>query len=173
MHGPAKRWMAAAGVAAAVLFGGASSVSAQGAGGAAGAAPQRPPDPPAIAYRKAMMQANAQHMNALRALLAGGLNHPDDVKKHADAMEKQGEMFEAMWPEGSTGPESRAKDEIWSMKDDFAAKLKAFKDATHELDETAEKGENGATLAAVTAVNATCGACHMSYRKPAPPPPPR
>ena len=173
MHRQAKQLMAAAAVAAAVLFGGASSVSAQGGGGGGGgrAGGGGPADPPAIAYRKAMMNLNTQHMNALRAALAGGAGDKDAVKMHAAAMEEQGKVWASLFPAGSTGATSRAKDEIWTMKDDFAAKVKAFTDATKALDEVAEKGDNAGTTSALAAVQATCGGCHTPYRKPAAPPP--
>lgn len=171
MHRQAKQWMAAAAVAAAVWFGGASGVSAQGAAGGGGGGANRPADPPQIAYRKAMMQSNGQHIAAIRAILAGAMGGKDALKMHAAALENNGKMWKDMWPEGSTGPTSRSKDEIWTNKEDFAAKVKGFADATHALDEAAEKGDKDATTKALADVQATCGACHTPYRKPAQPAP--
>ena len=113
------------------------------------------------------MQTNVQHIAALRALLGGEISHPADIKMHAAALENTGKMFATIFPEGTMGPTSRAKEDIWKNKDDFATRVKAFQDATKALDEAAEKGDNTATLAAVNAVNATCGGCHTPYRGPA------
>ena len=114
-----------------------------------------------------MMVANRQHIAAMRALLSGEISHPEDIKMHADALANIGWMFAGIFPEGSTGPTSRAMDEIWTMEEDFTARVSAFRDATQALKETAEVGDNAATLAAVTAVNGTCRACHTPFRKPA------
>ena len=76
-------------------------------------------------------------------------------------------MFAGLFPEGSTGPTSRAMEEIWTMEEDFAARVSSFRNATQALKTTAEEGDNVATLAAVTAVNGTCRGCHAPFRKPA------
>ena len=68
-----------------------------GNGGAAG---RQAADPPAIAYRKAMVAANRQHIAAMRALLSGEISHPDDIKVHADALANTGWMFAGLFPEG-------------------------------------------------------------------------
>jgi cytochrome c556 len=163
----AKRLMGTGALAAVLVLGGAQGAAAQAAGGAAG---RRAADPPAIAYRKAMMAATRQHIAAMRALLSGEISHPDDIKMHADALANIGLMFAGLFPEGSTGPTSRAMDEIWAMEEDFTARVSAFRDATQALKETAKGGNNAATIEAVTAVNVTCRACHTPFRKPAAPP---
>jgi cytochrome c556 len=86
---------------------------------------------------------------------------------HAAALDNQGKMFASMWPEGSMGPTSRAKAEIWTQKADFDARVKAFADAAAALHQAAMKGDNAATMTAFTAFNATCGGCHMPFRGPA------
>jgi cytochrome c556 len=166
--------VAAAAFAAAALFAGAGQLSAQGGGGGGGGGAQQNPDPPIVAYRKAMMQMNGQHLTAIRTQLAdGGLGNWEDVEMHAEAMANQGKMWSHMWPAGSTAPTSRAMDEIWSKPDDFAAKVKAFADATVALKAAADKEDKAATLAAAQGVQGTCGGCHMPFRKPAPPATPR
>ena len=58
-------------------------------------------------------------------------------------------------------------DEIWSKKDEFAARVTAFADAIRTLNAIAQRDFNDQTLAALTAVRQTCGACHTVFRKPA------
>jgi cytochrome c556 len=116
-----------------------------------------------------MMVANQQHIAEMRALLSGEISHPDDIQMHADALADWGWMLAGLFPEGSAGPTSRTMEDAWTMEEDFAARVKAFRDATWALKTTAEEGDNAATLAAVTAVNGTCRGCHTPFRKPATP----
>ena len=166
MHGPTK-WVAVAAVATAALFAGAGNVSAQGGGGGGGGGgAQQPPDPPIVAYRKAMMQTNTQHMAAIRALLAdGGLGDWEQVEMHTEALANNGIMFPKMFPAGSTAPTSRALDDIWTKSDEFATRLKAFADATTALKAAADKEDKAATTAALQGVQQTCGGCHMPFRR--------
>lgn len=171
MNGSAKRLMGASALVAVLALGGVQAVAAQagggGGGGAGGGGAARPPaDPPIVAYRKAVMQTNAQHQAALRVLLAADspIKSPEAVKMHAQALANSGKMMGETFPEGSTAPTSRAKEEIWTQKADFAAKMKDFADKAQALADAASKGENAATAAALTAMGTTCGGCHMPYR---------
>ena len=161
MHGPVKRWTAAAAMAVAMVVSNAGNLTAQGGGNHQAAAP------PVVAYRKAMMSANSAHVNSLRALLSGELDLPAHVLRHTAALEANGEIFAHIFPEGSTHASSRSMDDIWSNEDEFAARVTAFADATRTLNQVAQRGFNEQTLEALTAVRQTCGACHTSFRKPA------
>jgi cytochrome c556 len=156
-------------LAVALLLGGAQGVAAQAAGGGGGGQ-QAPAPPPIVALRKALMQSNVQHMGALRALLGGELNLPLHILKHTQALADNGAMMAAIFPADgvTTHPLSRAKGEIWSNNADFQAKVKAFADATKNLNAIAQRGFNDQTLEALNAVQPTCGGCHTPYRGPAP-----
>ena len=157
--------MAAATVAAAMFVGSVASLSAQATGGGG----NQPADPPIVVYRKTLMNSNTQHMGALRALLSGQLNLPLDILHHTAALEASGKMFANIFPEESTHANSRALEEIWTNKDDFAQKVQAFTRATQNLNAVAQRGFNDQTMAALTAVQQTCGGCHTPYRRPAQP----
>ena len=161
MHGPVKRWTAAAAMAVAMVVGNAGNLTAQGGGN------QQAAVPPVVAYRKAMMSANSAHVNSLRALLSGELDLPAHVLRHTAALEANGEIFAHIFPEGSTHASSRSMDDIWSNEDEFAAHVTAFADATRTLNQVAQRGFDEQTLEALTAVRQTCGACHTAFRKPA------
>jgi cytochrome c556 len=158
-------------LAAALLIGGVQGVAAQTAGGGGGGQ-QQPAPPPIVALRKALMNSNAQHIGALRALLSGEVNLPLHILKHTQALADNGQMIGQLFPEGgvTTHALSRAKAEIWSNKADFETKVKAFADATRNLNAIAQRGFNDQTLAALNQVQPTCGGCHMPYRGPAPAP---
>ncbi len=72
----------------------------------------------------------------------------------------------SMWPEGSTGGESRAKPEIWQNMGDFTAKLDALKGAAQGVLMAAKSGDLAATQEATKMVGAACGGCHRVYRLP-------
>lgn len=74
--------------------------------------------------------------------------------------------MESLFPEGSGGPDTRSKPEIWANMGDFKAKIAAFKTASQTLSATASSGDLAAVKAAVRGVGATCGACHKVYRVP-------
>ena len=161
MHGPVKRWTAVVVASGVMLVGNTGNLSAQGDSNRQAA------DPPAVAYRKAMMRSNSAHVSSLRALLGGELNLPAHVLHHTAALEANGRISAHIFPEGSTHPNSRAMDEIWNKKDEFAAQVTVFADATRTLNAIAQRGFNDQTLAALTVVRQTCRACHTAFRKPA------
>ena len=164
--------MSAAAVAAAIVLGAPNSASAQAAGGN-----QQPADPAIVAYRKALMNSNTQHLNALRALVTADVNLPDHIKKHAQALADNGKLVSTqsasadydMFPPGSTHANSRAMEEIWSNREAFTERVRAFQTATAALNEIAQRGGSKEQItAALTPVQQSCGACHMAFRKPAP-----
>jgi len=168
VHSSVKQFVSTGALAAALLLGGAQGVAAQAAGG--GQQAQQPAPPPIVALRKAVMQSNTQHIAALRALLGGELNLPLHILKHTQALADNGAMMGTIFPADgvTTHALSRAKPEIWSNGADFAAKVKAFADATRNLNAVAQRGFNDQTLEALNAVQPTCGGCHTPYRGPAP-----
>jgi cytochrome c556 len=156
-------------LAATLLLGGVQGVAAQAAAGGGGGQ-QQPAAPPIVALRKALMNSNVQHVAALRALLGGEVNLPLHILKHTQALADNGAMIGQLFPEGgvTTHAMSRAKAEIWSDKEGFATRVRAFADATKNLNAVAQRGFNDQTLEALNAVQPTCGGCHMPYRGPAP-----
>ena len=71
-----------------------------------------------------------------------------------------------LWPKGSHGGETRAKEEIWQDMGDFMAKLKATKNAAVNLLKVSMGGNLGDAKNAFGAMGRTCGGCHKLYRIP-------
>ena len=175
MHGQASRYLAGAAVAAAIVLGAPGGVSAQARAGGG----NQPADPAIVAYRKALMNTNAQHVAALRALLTADVNLPDHIKKHAQALADNGKLVATqsasaeydLFPPGSTHANSRAMDEIWSNKEGFTERVRAFQVATSNLNDLVQRGNptKEQITAALTPVQQSCGGCHMAFRKPAQP----
>lgn len=159
MHLSVKYIVTTGALATALLLGGTESAVAQAGGDA----------PAIVTLRKALMQSNVQHVNALRALLSGDVNLPLHVLKHTAALEDNGFMLRQLFTEGSTHASSRAMDDIWSNGEEFAARARAFATATENLNAVAQRGFNDQTEAALTAMRQTCGACHSAFRGPARP----
>lgn len=167
MHLSVKNIVSTGALAAALLLGGVEGVAAQAAAGGGGQ--QAPAAPPIVALRKALMNSNGQHIAALRALLGGELNLPLHILKHTQALADNGAMLGALFPQGAvtTHAMSRAKAEIWSDAEGFTTRVRAFADATKNLNAIAQRGFNNQTLEALNAVQPTCGGCHMAFRGPA------
>ena len=95
------------------------------------------------------------------ALKAGNL---DVVPAAANAIKADAGKALALFPKGSTHPESRAKDEIWTSWDKFEAGMKDLEAKAGELaTAAANKGDVGA---ASKAMFGNCKSCHDNFRKP-------
>jgi len=82
----------------------------------------------------------------------------------ADGLDLFGHSIAGLFPEGSTGPDSRALPSIWANKADFAAKANAFGDAAARLKQLADAGDTAGFAAQAKVVQQGCGACHSLYR---------
>jgi cytochrome c556 len=173
VHGQVSRFMSAAAVAAAIVLGTPDGASAQAAGGNQ----QAPASPAIVAYRKALMNSNTQHMNALRALVSADVDLPDQIKLHARALADNGKLVSTqsasadydMFPPGSTHATSRATEAIWADRPGFSERVRAFQTATAALNEIAQRGGTKEQITtALTPVQQSCGGCHMAFRGPAP-----
>jgi cytochrome c556 len=95
------------------------------------------------------------------ALKAGNL---EPVPAAANAIKADAGKALALFPKGSTHPDSRAKDEIWTSWDKFEAGMKDLEVKAGELATAAEnKGDVGA---ASKAMFGNCKSCHDNFRKP-------
>ena len=73
-----------------------------------------------------------------------------------------------MFPQGSTGPLSRARPEIWTNRSDFEAKAAAYQTAAEQLAAAAQGGDRAAFLEQWQATRRACSGCHDAYRASAP-----
>ncbi|HEU0099353.1 MAG TPA: cytochrome c [Allosphingosinicella sp.] len=117
-----------------------------------------------IAARKAMMHMAATLMfeGVMPAVRNG-----TDVKRQehaADGLDHFGHSIAGLFPNGSTGPESRALPSIWANKADFQAKANAFGDSAARLAELARAGDAAGFAAQAKVVAGGCNGCHSLYR---------
>ena len=71
-----------------------------------------------------------------------------------------------MWPEGSGGVSTRAKEKIWDNMDDFKSKLMDMENVAYKLLLTTNGLDLSLAKDAFISVGRTCGRCHKDYRKP-------
>jgi cytochrome c556 len=117
----------------------------------------------AIKYRKGVMKAVGGTMGSLAAILKGKapMSHAPAL---ANTMSQLASISGDLFPAGSDGIDSRAKDNIWTETDKFAAAVKAFQTAAMNI--TKATGDKAAYGAAFKALGGSCGGCHKPFRTP-------
>ena len=147
------RYLIFAGVAAAAMIA-ASSITPPGTG--------------AANAQGGVIDARSTAMKTLGGSLrrVGQAASAEDARGPAAAIAGAAARLESLFPEGSGGPPTRSKPEIWQNMADFKVKLAALKDAAQALDAAAKGSDLDAVKAAARNVGGTCGACHRLYRAP-------
>ena len=118
---------------------------------------------PMIAYRQSVMQGLAAHQCAVSAIVDDVVEYRSHILAHATGLHRLAVMATDIFPEGSGGDDSSAKDEIWEDTDDFREVLKSLQDATRGLLDAVYAGDIGAVEEAVTAVDGSCQNCHEAF----------
>ena len=116
----------------------------------------------AIKERKGLMKSNNKSAKALK----GAVKEGDfaTIEKNAKKIVANADNIVALFPEGSTAKNSRAKAEIWQEKDDFKAKANDLKDAARKLANAASAMDSEQVKVQYKAVGKACGSCHKRYR---------
>ena len=119
-----------------------------------------------VAVRQATMDANAKHMNAVKAILTEDPQLLKHVAFHAQAIAEAAEYVPEMFPQGSTQPPTAALPAIWEEPDQFKQAAERAHGLAEKLAETSRGGDVPATLAAFAALGKEgCGGCHETFRK--------
>ena len=132
------------------------------------AAAVTPPGTGAANAQGGVIDARATAMKTLGGSLrrVGQAASVEDARGPAAATAGAAARLETLFPEGSGGPPTRSKPEIWQNMADFKAKLAALRDAARALDAAAKGADLDAVKTAARNVGGTCGACHRVYRAP-------
>lgn len=159
---------------AAILLAAAVAVGASVAA-TAGAATKPAPAPaatahaadhaPVVAARQAAFKLSAAAFLGIKAAIPRG----DDVKTlafPARALAGWAKSIPAMFPPGSTTPESEALPTVWSDRAGFEAAAANMATAAGKLAELAKAGDTAGFATQYGELGKTCGACHDKYRKP-------
>lgn len=118
---------------------------------------------PMVEYRQSVMQGLAAHQCAVTAIVDAEVEYRSHILAHATALQRLAVMATDIFPEGSGGDDSNAKDEIWQDTDEFREVLKGLQDATSGLLDAVYAGDIGAVEEAVTAVSGSCRNCHTAF----------
>ena len=119
-----------------------------------------------VAVRQATMDANAKHMNAVKAILTEDPQLVRHVAFHAQAIAEAAEYVPEMFPQGSTQPPTAALPSVWEKPDQFRQAAERAHGLAEKLAETSQGGDVPATLAAFAALGKEgCGGCHETFRK--------
>ena len=119
-----------------------------------------------IKYRKAVMNALGGHMGSMAKIAKGEVGHTGHMFGHATAINAIASMTANIFPKGSGGNNTRAKDEVWQDTAKFDEAVKAFQGAAANLLQAADSGDKDVVGAALNGVGKSCGGCHKTFRKP-------
>src|SRR3954452_23550229 len=119
-----------------------------------------------VAIRQATMDANAKHMNAIKAILTQDPQLIKLVAFHAQAIAEAAEYVPEMFPDGSTQQPTAALPVIWQKPDQFKQAAEQAHGLATKLAESSQGGDVQATLVAFAALGKEgCGGCHETFRK--------
>jgi cytochrome c556 len=122
----------------------------------------------AIKYRQSAMSLQGNHMARIFAMVNGQV--PFDAKTMNENIEIVSMLNTraqfAAFIEGSDKGNTRAKPEIWTEKDKFAAAVAKSQSDVDKLVAAGKTGNLDQIKAAAGAVGQSCKACHDAYQKP-------
>jgi cytochrome c556 len=125
---------------------------------------QRPDQ--AIKYRQSAMSLQNTHVGRIFAMANGRV--PFDAKVAAENIEVVATLNRLQFTafiEGTDKGNTRAKPEIWTEKDKFAAAIAKSQDDVSKLVAAGKTGNIDQIKTAIGAVGASCKACHDVYQK--------
>ncbi|MFT5210948.1 MAG: cytochrome c556 [Flavobacterium sp.] len=117
-----------------------------------------------IKYREAVMKVVGGHMQAIVAILKGGVHGPD-LKYHTRAMANIAGIVPDVFPEGSGIGKTDALAAIWEDKKAFAAAVDKFVKAADGIALAGESDEMSEIGPAMKALGGSCKGCHDNYKE--------
>ncbi len=119
----------------------------------------------AIKYRQSAMALQGSHFGRLYAMANGKV--PFDAKvasEQIDIVALLNRLQFAAFVDGSDKGNTRAKPEIWSQKDKFAAAVSQSQDDVLKLVAAGKTGDVAQIKTAAGAVGESCKSCHDAFR---------
>lgn len=115
-----------------------------------------------IKYRNSVMKAYAGHTGAAARIVRGKVDYTEQLSLHATAMRDVSMLTGDLFPEGSDFGETRAKDEVWSKRDEFNEAVTKNQQAAEAFLKVVSEG--GAAAESFKALTDTCKGCHDKFR---------
>lgn len=134
-----------------------------------------------IRTRVAAMKELSAHVKAIGGYLKGSkdprksaaLGTAGDIELRAMAIASLADRLPSYFPKGTSSADmpgkTRARPEIWSMPDKFAAAAKGLGAGAKKLETAAASGDKARIAAVMKDFGKTaCGGCHSTFRGPKP-----
>lgn len=115
-----------------------------------------------IKYRESVMKAYAGHTGAAARIVRGKVDYGDQLLMHATAIHEISKTIGTLFPPDSDFGETRAKDEIWSKRDEFEQAVNKNGQAAEAFLKTVKDG--GDTMKAFKDLTDSCKGCHDKFR---------
>lgn len=133
---------------------------------AAGAQAPGPKPEQVIAYRQSLFKTIGWNFAPMGAMVKGSKSwDAAEFKRRSIAVAFAAVQLDEAFAAGSDrGAVTDALPAIWENPDDFAAKLKAFRQTSNALRIAAAGGDQDRIKAAFGELRQTCGDCHETYR---------
>lgn len=120
----------------------------------------------AVKYRKGAFTVMAAHFGRVAAMANGRVPFdPKAAASNAEIAALVSSLPFAAFGDGTDKGDTRAKPEIWSERDKFAAAATKMQDEMAKLNAAAKTGDQAAIRTAAGAVGQACKGCHDTYRK--------
>ena len=117
-----------------------------------------------IKYRQGVMMSVGGHMEAMVAILKGGV-HKQDFQYHARSMAELAKIVPDIFPAGSGDGKTDALPAIWKKPDAFHKAVEKFVSAADDLNKVDGSGDMGKIGPAINALGHACKGCHEDFRK--------
>lgn len=136
------------------------------------AKPAAPSPQELVAARQAGMSMGVFTLGSISSGQASGAA-PKSLSFAAGSLAKWAKAMPALFAPSTETVPSRARPEVWSDRAGFAARTKAYQDATQALVAATQADDKDALTAAIASTKAACKGCHDAYQSPTPPAPPK
>ncbi len=118
-----------------------------------------------IKYRQNVMKAIGGHTSAAGAIVQGKVDYKSDLLEHSRSLQALTRNIPALFPKDSDFGETRAKDEVWSMRADFEKRAKDIKDKVEVFAKAVQSSNQQTIAASFKDMGEGCKACHKDFRK--------
>ena len=120
-----------------------------------------------VMYRKSIMGAMSGHAGAIAEIAYGGVDYPDHLAGHIQALEVLTTLILTAFQEEAItdDPPTRAKPAIWEQWSEFEQYANDLQQAAADVAETLESGDTDAVAASLDPLWDACKGCHEPFRK--------
>ncbi|MEJ2654886.1 MAG: cytochrome c [Acidihalobacter sp.] len=119
----------------------------------------------AIAYRKAVMEAQKWNLGQMAAMVKGSVAYDKAAfVRYAQWLDELSPMPWDGFPKGSDVGDTKARADIWNKPAEFSDKAKALETESAKLVEVARSGDMGKIRFQFGQTAQTCKACHKTFK---------